>query len=248
MSEEKTHFGYQTVDRDDKEARVAEVFHSVASRYDVMNDVMSFGIHRLWKNTAMTLSGARRGQKVLDLAGGTGDLTKRLSKRVGSEGLVVLSDINESMLEEGRKRLINEGIVGNVEFKQINAEHIPFEDATFDLVTIGFGLRNVTDKLKALKEMKRVLKPGGRLLVLEFSKPVVPGLGTLYDFYSFQVIPRMGELIAKDGDSYRYLSESIRMHPPQEELREMMLEAGFDEVDYKNLTGGIVAIHRGFVY
>ena len=239
---------YGTIDKDRKEERVAEVFHSVADKYDLMNDVMSFGIHRLWKNTAMTLSGVKRGQQVLDLAGGTGDLTKRLSKRVGPEGRVVLSDINESMLEEGRKRLINEGIVGNVEFKQINAEEIPFEDQTFDLVTIGFGLRNVTDKLKALKEMKRVLKPGGRLLVLEFSQPVIPGLGKLYDFYSFNIIPRMGELIAKDGDSYRYLTESIRMHPGQEELKAMMLEAGFDEVDYKNLTGGIVAIHRGFVY
>ncbi len=248
MSEEKTHFGYETIDKDKKEERVAEVFHSVADKYDLMNDVMSFGIHRLWKNTAMSLSGVKRGQQVLDLAGGTGDLTKRLSKRVGPEGRVVLSDINESMLEEGRKRLINEGIVGNVEFKQINAEEIPFEDQTFDLVTIGFGLRNVTDKLKALKEMKRVLKPGGRLLVLEFSQPVIPGLGKLYDFYSFNIIPRMGELIAKDGDSYRYLTESIRMHPGQEELKAMMLEAGFDEVDYKNLTGGIVAIHRGFVY
>lgn len=248
MSEEKTHFGYETIDKDKKEERVAEVFHSVADKYDLMNDVMSFGIHRLWKNTAMTLSGVKRGQQVLDLAGGTGDLTKRLSKRVGPEGRVVLSDINESMLEEGRKRLINEGIVGNVEFKQINAEEIPFEDQTFDLVTIGFGLRNVTDKLKALKEMRRVLKPGGRLLVLEFSQPVIPGLGKLYDFYSFNIIPRMGELIAKDGDSYRYLTESIRMHPGQEELKAMMLEAGFDEVDYKNLTGGIVAIHRGFVY
>lgn len=248
MSEEKTHFGYETVDKDKKEERVAEVFHSVADKYDLMNDVMSLGIHRLWKNTAMSLSGVKRGQQVLDLAGGTGDLTKRLSKKVGPEGRVVLSDINESMLEEGRKRLINEGIVGNVEFKQINAEEIPFDDRTFDLVTIGFGLRNVTDKLKALKEMRRVLKPGGRLLVLEFSRPVLPGLGKLYDFYSFNIIPRMGELIANDGDSYRYLTESIRMHPGQEELKSMMLEAGFDEVDYKNLTGGIVAIHRGFVY
>lgn len=248
MSEEKTHFGYETVDKDKKEERVAEVFHSVADKYDLMNDVMSLGIHRLWKNTALSLSGVKRGQQVLDLAGGTGDLTKRLSKKVGPEGRVVLSDINESMLEEGRKRLINEGIVGNVEFKQINAEEIPFDDRTFDLVTIGFGLRNVTDKLKALKEMRRVLKPGGRLLVLEFSRPVLPGLGKLYDFYSFNIIPRMGELIANDGDSYRYLTESIRMHPGQEELKSMMLEAGFDEVDYKNLTGGIVAIHRGFVY
>lgn len=248
MSEEKTHFGYETIDKDQKEERVAEVFHSVASKYNVMNDVMSFGIHRLWKNTTMQLAAAKRGDQVLDLAGGTGDLTILLSRRVGPKGRVVLSDINSSMLEEGRKRLINKGIVENVEFKQINAEHIPFEDNTFDIVTIGFGLRNVTDKLAALKEMKRVLKPGGRAVILEFSKPTVPGLGSLYDFYSFNIIPKMGKLIANDEASYRYLTESIRMHPGQEELKAMMLEAGFDEVDYKNLTGGIVAVHRGFVY
>ncbi len=248
MSEEKTHFGYETIDKDQKEERVAEVFHSVASKYNVMNDVMSFGIHRLWKNTTMQLAAAKRGDQVLDLAGGTGDLTILLSRRVGPKGRVVLSDINSSMLEEGRKRLINKGIVENVEFKQINAEHIPFEDNTFDIVTIGFGLRNVTDKLAALKEMKRVLKPGGRVVILEFSKPTVPGLGSLYDFYSFNIIPKMGKLIADDEASYRYLTESIRMHPGQEELKAMMLEAGFDEVDYKNLTGGIVAVHRGFVY
>lgn len=248
MSEEKTHFGYETIDKDQKEERVAEVFHSVASKYNVMNDVMSFGIHRLWKNTTMQLAAAKRGDQVLDLAGGTGDLTILLSRRVGPKGRVVLSDINSSMLEEGRKRLINKGIVENVEFKQINAEHIPFEDNTFDIVTIGFGLRNVTDKLAALKEMKRVLKPGGRAAILEFSKPTVPGLGSLYDFYSFNIIPKMGKLIADDEASYRYLTESIRMHPGQEELKAMMLEAGFDEVDYKNLTGGIVAVHRGFVY
>lgn len=248
MSEEKTHFGYETIDKDQKEERVAEVFHSVASKYNVMNDVMSFGIHRLWKNTTMQLAAAKRGDHALDLAGGTGDLTILLSRRVGPKGRVVLSDINSSMLEEGRKRLINKGIVENVEFKQINAEHIPFDDNTFDIVTIGFGLRNVTDKLAALKEMKRVLKPGGRVVILEFSKPTVPGLGSLYDFYSFNIIPKMGKLIADDEASYRYLTESIRMHPGQEELKAMMLEAGFDEVDYKNLTGGIVAVHRGFVY
>src|SRR5699024_1565653 len=248
MSEEKTHFGYETIDKDQKEERVAEVFHSVASKYNVMNDVMSFGIHRLWKNTTMQLAAAKRGDQVLDLAGGTGDLTILLSRRVGPKGRGVLSDINSSMLEEGRKRLINKGIVENVEFKQINAEHIPFEDNTFDIVTIGFGLRNVTDKLAALKEMKRVLKPGGRAVILEFSKPTVPGLGSLYDFYSFNIIPKMGKLIADDEASYRYLTESIRMHPGQQELKAMMLEAGSDEVDYKNLTGGIVAVHSGFVY
>lgn len=248
MSDEKTHFGYETVDKDEKEARVAEVFHSVAGNYDLMNDLMSMGIHRLWKRTTMDLAAIKRGQQVLDLAGGTGDLTIKMSRLVGPSGSVVLSDINPSMLEEGRKRLINKGIVGNVSFKEINAEAIPFDDQTFDLVTIGFGLRNVTDQLKALKEMRRVLKPGGRLVVLEFSKPVVPGLDKLYDFYSFNIIPKIGKVVANDEASYRYLAESIRMHPDQETLKLLMEEAGFDEVDYKNLTGGIVAIHRGFVY
>lgn len=245
---EQIDFGYQTVDKDKKEEKVAEVFHSVASKYDVMNDVMSFGIHRLWKRTMIELTGARKGQKALDLAGGTGEIAMKVAKRVGDSGHVVLSDINSSMLEEGRKRVINSGFINNISFELINAEEIPFPDNTFDLVTISFGLRNVTDKLKALKEMQRVIKPGGRLVVMEFSKTNNPALTKLYDFYSFSALPFMGKIIANDEESYRYLAESIRMHPDQETMKSMMLEAGFDEVEYKNLTGGIVAIHRGFVY
>ncbi|KZX36437.1 bifunctional demethylmenaquinone methyltransferase/2-methoxy-6-polyprenyl-1,4-benzoquinol methylase [Wohlfahrtiimonas chitiniclastica] len=245
---EKIDFGYETIDKDEKEERVAEVFHSVASKYDVMNDVMSMGVHRLWKRTMIELTGARKGQMALDLAGGTGEIAMKVAKRVGDEGHVVLSDINSSMLEEGRKRVINSGFGGMISFKIINAEEIPFPDNTFDLVTISFGLRNVTDKLKALKEMRRVTKPGGRTVVMEFSKPVAPGLAPIYDFYSFKALPLMGKIIANDEDSYRYLAESIRMHPDQETMKAMMLEAGFDEVEYKNLTGGIVAIHRGFVF
>lgn len=245
---EQIDFGYQTVDKDKKEEKVAEVFHSVASKYDVMNDVMSFGIHRLWKRTMIELTGARKGQKALDLAGGTGEIAMKVAKRVGASGHVVLSDINSSMLEEGKKRVINSGFINNISFELINAEEIPFPDNTFDLVTISFGLRNVTDKLKALKEMQRVIKPGGRLVVMEFSKTSNPALTKLYDFYSFSALPFMGKVIANDEESYRYLAESIRMHPNQETMKSMMLEAGFDEVEYKNLTGGIVAIHRGFVY
>lgn len=245
---EQIDFGYQTVDKDKKEEKVAEVFHSVASKYDVMNDVMSFGIHRLWKRTMIELTGARKGQKALDLAGGTGEIAMKVAKRVGDSGHVVLSDINSSMLEEGKKHVINSGFINNISFELINAEEIPFPDNTFDLVTISFGLRNVTDKLKALKEMQRVIKPGGRLVVMEFSKTNNPALTKLYDFYSFSALPFMGKIIANDEESYRYLAESIRMHPDQETMKSMMLEAGFDEVEYKNLTGGIVAIHRGFVY
>lgn len=249
MSDKETiDFGYETIDKDKKEEKVAEVFHSVASKYDVMNDVMSLGIHRLWKRTMIELTGARKGQRALDLAGGTGEIAMKVAKRVGDEGHVVLSDINSSMLEEGRKRAINSGFINNISFELINAESIPFPDKSFDLVTISFGLRNVTDKLKALQEMKRVIKPGGRVVVMEFSKPVTPGLSPIYDFYSFKALPLMGKLIANDEASYRYLAESIRMHPDQETMKDMMLEAGFDEVEYKNLTGGIVAIHRGFVY
>ena len=245
---EQIDFGYQTIDKDKKEEKVAEVFHSVASKYDVMNDVMSFGIHRVWKRTMIELTGARKGQKALDLAGGTGEIAMKVAKRVGDEGHVVLSDINSSMLEEGRKRVINSGFINNISFEIINAEQIPFPDKSFDLVTISFGLRNVTDKLKALQEMRRVLKPGGRAVVMEFSKTTNPALTKLYDFYSFSALPFMGKVIANDEESYRYLAESIRMHPDQETMKAMMLEAGFDEVEYKNLTGGIVAIHRGFVY
>ncbi len=246
MSEEQIDFGYQQVPRDEKVRRVAGVFHSVASRYDLMNDLMSFGIHRLWKRFTIETAGVRRGQRVLDIAGGTGDLAARFSELVGPTGEVVLADINNSMLEVGRRRLVDRGVVGNVEYVQANAECLPFPDDHFDCITIAFGLRNVTDKDKALASMNRVLKPGGRCLVLEFSKPVAPGLSPLYDAYSFNVLPRMGRLVTGDADSYRYLAESIRMHPDQETLREMMSRAGFSRCEYFNLTGGIVALHRGY--
>lgn len=247
MSErDTTHFGYKQVAVEEKAHLVADVFHSVASKYDMMNDVMSFGIHRLWKRYTIEMSGVRAGQRVLDLAGGTGDLAMKFARIVGPEGQVVLADINASMLEVGRKRLVDAGIVGNVEYAQVNAECLPFPDNHFDLITIAFGLRNVTDKDKALASMHRVLKPGGRLLVLEFSKPAVPGLSPLYDLYSFTMLPMMGKLIAGDSESYRYLAESIRMHPDQETLKGMMENAGFDRVEYFNLSGGITALHRGF--
>ncbi len=245
-SETTTHFGYQQVPVEEKEKRVAGVFHSVAAKYDLMNDLMSFGIHRLWKFFTVQLAGVRRGQRVLDLAGGTGDLAARFSALVGPEGEVVLADINESMLRVGRDNLTNKGVVGNLEYVQANAECLPFPGNHFDCITIAFGLRNVTDKDAALRSMYRVLKPGGRLLVLEFSKPTVPGLNKLYDAYSFTLLPLMGKLVTNDADSYRYLAESIRMHPDQETLRGMMEEAGFERCDYHNLTGGIVAVHRGF--
>ncbi len=250
MNEDKhqqtTHFGFQEVPVEEKSGRVAEVFHSVASKYDIMNDLMSMGIHRLWKRFAIELSGVRRGQRVLDLAGGTGDLATRFASMVGADGLVVLSDINSSMLAEGRRRLLDDGHAGNVEYVLADAQKLPFPDNHFDCISIAFGLRNVTDKDAALREMQRVLKPGGRALVLEFSRPVTPGLKPVYDFYSFKVLPLMGKLVANDADSYRYLAESIRMHPDQATLRDMMQSAGFVEVDYHNLTGGIVALHRGF--
>ena len=241
-----THFGYQTVAATEKAKKVAEVFHSVAARYDVMNDLMSFGIHRLWKRYTIEMAGVRPGQQVLDIAGGTGDLAKAFSKRVGPTGKVILSDINASMLGVGRDRLIDTGLTQNLEFVQANAECLPFADNTFDLLTISFGLRNVTDKDKALASMYRVLKPGGRLLVLEFSKPVIEPLSKAYDAYSFSVLPALGKMITQDADSYRYLAESIRMHPDQETLKGMMETAGFERTDYHNLTGGIVALHRGF--
>lgn len=246
MSEEKTtHFGYETVAVGDKQAKVADVFHSVASKYDVMNDLMSFGIHRLWKRITIDLSGARRGNRILDLAGGTGDLTKKFSKIVGPEGQVVLADINSSMLNVGRDRLADEGYVGNIDFVQANAECLPFEDNSFDVITIAFGLRNVTDKDAALRSMTRVLKPGGRLLVLEFSKPTNPLMSKLYDMYSFSALPFMGKLVTNDSESYKYLAESIRMHPDQDTLRDMMEQAGLTRCTYHNLTSGVVALHRG---
>ncbi|AKJ40835.1 bifunctional demethylmenaquinone methyltransferase/2-methoxy-6-polyprenyl-1,4-benzoquinol methylase UbiE [Pragia fontium] len=247
-SQETTHFGFRTIEKDEKVAMVAEVFHSVASKYDLMNDLMSFGIHRIWKRFTIDCSAVREGQKVLDLAGGTGDLTAKFSRLVGEKGEVVLADINDSMLKMGRSKLRDMGIVGNVNYVQANAEALPFPDDYFDCITISFGLRNVTDKDKALRSMFRVLKPGGRLLVLEFSKPVVKLLNTAYDAYSFHVLPKIGEMITRDADSYRYLAESIRMHPDQDTLKGMMEEAGFDNVNYFNLTGGIVALHRGFKF
>lgn len=248
QQQDTTHFGYQQVPTGQKAAKVAEVFHSVAAKYDLMNDLMSLGIHRLWKRYTIEMSGVRRGQRVLDIAGGTGDLTAKFSKLVGPEGEVVLADINDSMLKVGRSRLADRGIIGNVTYAQANAECLPFPDNYFDAITIAFGLRNVTDKEKALASMYRVLKPGGRLLVLEFSKPVAPGLGPIYDQYSFKLLPFMGKLVTNDSESYKYLAESIRMHPDQETLKGMMDKVGFEQTDYHNLTGGIVALHRGFKF
>lgn len=247
-SKDTTHFGFRTVEKEQKVDMVADVFHSVAAKYDLMNDVMSLGIHRLWKRFTINCSGVRRGQRVLDLAGGTGDLTAKFSRLVGETGEVVLADINDSMLKMGREKLRNIGIIGNVSYVQANAEALPFPDNSFDCITIAFGLRNVTDKEKALRSMYRVLKPGGRLLVLEFSKPVLQPLNKVYDIYSFHILPRMGQMIAGDAESYRYLAESIRMHPDQETLKAMMEDAGFESTTYYNLTGGIVALHRGYKF
>ena len=246
MSEEKTtHFGYEQVKVEEKAKRVAGVFHNVAAKYDIMNDVMSGGIHRIWKKFTIEVSGVRRGNQVLDIAGGTGDLTAKFSKLVGSEGQVVLADINDSMLNVGRDKLTDKGIVGNVVYTQADAQYLPFPDNTFDCITIAFGLRNVTDKDLALRSMHRVLKPGGRLLVLEFSKPQNPLIEKAYDSYSFSLLPMMGKIIANDADSYRYLAESIRMHPDQETLKLMMDDAGFTQTKYYNMTGGVVALHKG---
>lgn len=247
-SDDTTHFGYQTVEKSKKASKVAEVFHSVAAKYDVMNDLMSFGVHRIWKRYTIERAAARTGQTILDIAGGTGDLTAKFSKIVGPTGKVVLADINESMLKVGRNKLVDNGIVGNVEYVQANAECLPFPDNYFDRITIAFGLRNVTEKEKALESMYRILKPGGKLLVLEFSKPALPALSKVYDIYSFSLLPAMGKVVANDAESYKYLAESIRMHPDQETLKQLMMDAGFDEVEYTNLTGGIVALHIGKKY
>ncbi len=239
----ETHFGFETVDEKDKAKRVAGVFTSVASKYDIMNDLMSVGLHRIWKRFAISVSGVRAGQRVLDVAGGSADLSRLFLKEVGPSGQVVLTDINNAMLRVGRDRLLDEGIATPT--TQCDAEHLPFPDNYFDCVSIAFGLRNVTHKDAALREMKRVLKPGGRVIVLEFSKVAKP-LEKVYDLYSFKLLPKMGELIANDADSYRYLAESIRMHPGQEELKQMMIEAGLERVEYFNMTGGVVAVHRGY--
>ncbi|MDN6634234.1 MAG: bifunctional demethylmenaquinone methyltransferase/2-methoxy-6-polyprenyl-1,4-benzoquinol methylase UbiE [Enterobacterales bacterium] len=245
---ETTHFGFKTVATTEKAGKVAQVFHSVAAKYDLMNDLMSFGIHRVWKRFTIDCSGVRRGQKVLDLAGGTGDLAAKFSRIVGEQGEVVLADFNDSMLKIGREKLRNLGVIGNINYVQANAEALPFPDNHFDCITIAFGLRNVTDKDKALRSMYRVLKPGGRLLVLEFSKPLLEPLNKAYDAYSFHILPKIGELVAHDSESYRYLAESIRMHPDQETLKSMMDDAGFENTTYFNLTGGIVALHRGYKF
>jgi len=241
-SDKQTHFGYQTVNESEKAGRVAQVFHSVAKNYDLMNDVMSGGLHRLWKHFTINTAYVPAGGKVLDIAGGTGDLSRGWAKKVGRDGEVWLTDINSSMLGVGRDRLLNEGLVLPVAV--CDAEKLPFPDDYFDLVSVSFGLRNMTHKDIALQEMRRVLKPGGTLLVLEFSK-VNKTLEPAYDLYSFKLLPLMGRLIAKDADSYQYLAESIRMHPDQETLKQMMLDAGFARVDYQNLTAGVVALHKG---
>ena len=241
-----THFGFREVPRDEKQKLVGRVFTSVAAKYDLMNDLMSFGVHRIWKRWFAATSGVRRGDRVLDLAGGTGDIAALLLPQVGAEGSVVLGDINAAMLQHGRDRLLDRGFVRNLDYAQVNAEALPFADRSFDAVTIAFGLRNVTDKAGALGEMFRVLKPGGRVLILEFSAVRQEWLKPLYDFHSFRVLPRLGQLIANDAESYRYLAESIRRHPDQETLKAMLAAAGFANIDVRNLSAGIVAIHRGY--
>lgn len=248
QTQNTTHFGYEEVPVSDKVNKVADVFHSVADKYDLMNDLMSAGVHRLWKRYTIETSGAKKGDTILDLAGGTGDLAAKFTRIVGKNGMVTLSDINGSMLENGRERLTNVGIAGNIEYVQANAESLPFDDNKYDIVTMAFGLRNVTDKDAALRSIYRVLKPGGKLMVLEFSKPVVPGLGTIYDQYSFKLLPLIGKVVANDEDSYRYLAESIRMHPDQDTLKGMFEDAGFERTAYHNMTGGVVALHTGYKF
>lgn len=249
MSDNKTtHFGFESVPAIEKANRVADVFHSVASQYDLMNDLMSFGLHRLWKRFTIAESAVRLNQTVLDVASGTGDLAREFAKKVGPKGHVIITDINHSMLQRGRERLTDEGIIGNVTYVEADAENLPFSDNYFDCITIAFGLRNVTDKLAALRSMYRVLKPGGKCLVLEFSKPVIPLLSSIYDTYSFKIIPKLGAFITKDEKSYQYLVESIRMHPDQLSLQHMMEEAGLEDVNFHNLSCGIVALHKGYKY
>lgn len=247
---ETTYFGFRTVAKDQKILMVADVFHSVAAKYDLMNDLMSFGIHRIWKCFSIQCSGVCRGQKVLDLAGGTGDLTAKFSRLVGEEGKVVLADINDSMLRVGREKLRNQGVLGNVSYVQANAEVLPFQDNTFDCITISFGLRNITEKEQALRSMYRVLKPGGRLLILEFSTPLfkLKFFNKAYNLYSFHILPCIGGIVACDAGSYRYLVESIRMHPNKETIKSMMIDAGFDNAEYLSMTSGIVVLHRGYKF
>ena len=248
MSEKTTHFGYEEVPVEQKVERVGNVFHSVAAQYDIMNDLMSLGLHRLWKNIAIDKLNLQAGQQVLDIAGGTGDLTARISQKITNSGTVYLADINESMLTVGRDRLLDKGIHSNVAYVIANAETLPFPSNTLDRVIIGFGLRNVTDKSAALRSMYRCLKPGGKLAILEFSKPTAKPLEKIYDAYSFGLLPKIGKLVADDEASYRYLAESIRKHPDQDTLKEMMVASGFEDCTYANLCGGIVAIHTGYKY
>lgn len=245
MSEENTHFGYKTIPSKNKASYVAGVFDSVAKKYDIMNDIMSGGVHRIWKHITVEISRVKPGQKVLDVAGGTGDLAAKFAKRVGPSGHVVLSDINQSMLDVGRDRLIDKGLVKNISYVLADAQTLPFQDDSFDIVSIGFGLRNVTDKDRALISMRRVLRPGGKLLILEFSKPYSDIISKLYDEYSFKIIPKLGKLFANDEGSYKYLAESIRVHPDQETLKQMVQKAGLLNVEYINMSGGIAAVHMG---
>lgn len=248
LDDRTTDFGYRDIPIAEKTAQVAAIFHSVAYRYDLMNDLMSFGVHRLWKKFTVALSQVRPGDHVLDVAGGTGDLTKAFAKRIGSQGKVLLSDINVSMLQRGRDRLIDAALIENIQILQANAEALPFAEDTFDCLSIAFGLRNITHKLDAIQSMYSVLKPGGRLLILEFSKPVLAPLQALYDRYSFHFLPKLGQWIVQDAASYHYLIESIRRHPDQETLKTLILEAGFDQCEYYNLSGGIVALHRAWKF
>ncbi len=245
---EKTHFGFESVPWAEKEKKVAEVFKSVAKSYDLMNDLMSFGIHRLWKQFSILLAQIKPGHMVLDLAGGSGDLARLMSEKAGKHGQIVLADINQAMIQVGRDRLIDEGKVQNIQFVQANAESLPFPDNHFHVITMAFGLRNVTDKERALREMFRVLKFGGKLMVLEFSKPTLPGVEQIYDWYSFKILPKMGELILGDAKSYHYLAESIRKHPNQDGLKRMITDAGFEDCIYHNLSAGIVALHIAYKY
>ena len=246
--EQSTHFGFQSVAWDDKEKKVGAVFQSVAKNYDLMNDLMSVGIHRAWKYFTVELSQVRPGQSVLDLAGGSGDLTRLLSKKAGANGLVVLADINAAMLAVGRSRLLDEGLCGNIHYVQANAQSLPFAENHFHCITMAFGLRNVTDKNEALRSMFRICKPGGKIMILEFSTPTLPGLKPVYDWYSFNILPKIGQLFAQDAESYQYLAESIRMHPSQDELKSMIEQAGFEDCHYHNLSGGIVALHIAYKY